>query len=433
MHCVKTIFFIGLGTLVLAQQPTRPSLTNYPEPNLELLPEAPVDPQRYVLKSGDSLLVVVSGNLSYSYLTGLTPSGDLLIQIPTGNPFIVSEAGKLPILSATRLELDIVDKIEADGLTITEAEKRLDERLAKYLNRVKVTLSLFAPRRFKVFVLGEVKMPGGYIASAFLRVSDVINKAQGFTPLGSRSHIELWRNGKLYTTVDLEKFERSGNLEDNPQVSNGDVVFVPLIKNYVTIRGGVVGRTEYALQIGDTMRFSTNENYELRPNETFYDLVLRAGGPVPWADLKNCYIERIKTGSSEHEKIPVDLYKIMVYKDKSCNPVLVDGDIVVVPLLESYVYVHGQVMEPGPKLYQENLKVSEYIGRAGGFTTRADINNIKLIRADGRKLSAKNDPIVERGWTIWVPDRPVFNWQTFLALGATITTLITSWIALTSR
>ncbi len=431
MHKGKIILFTGLATLVFAQQPTRPSLPSYPEQNLELLPEAPVDPEKYLLEAGDSLLVVVSGNLSYSYLTGLTPSGDLLIQIPTGNPFLVSEMGKLPILSATRLELDIVDKVNVDGLSIRAGEGVLGERLAKYLRNVKVTLSLFAPRRFKVFVLGEVLFPGAYIASSFLRVSDVISKAQGLAPMGSRCNIELRRRGKFFTSVDLEKFERSGNLDYNPLVSNGDVVFVPIIKNRVTIRGGVVGRTEYALQIGDTMRVSTNETYELRPGETFFDLVLRAGGPVPWADLKNCYIERLQAGSNRREKIAVDLHAIMVNKDLSNNPILVDGDVAVVPLEAYYVYVHGQVMDPGPKFFLENLKVSEYIGRAGGFTTRADINNIKLMRQDGRKLSAKSNPIVERGWTIWVPDRPVFNWQTFLTLGATITSLITSWIALT--
>jgi protein involved in polysaccharide export with SLBB domain len=434
MKTGKFIFIIGFSAIALAQQPVnRPTPTFYPEPNLEYLPEVPVDPNQYTVKPGDSVLVIISGTMSYSYQTGLTPSGDLLIEVPTGNRFITSEAGTLPILSANRLQLDIIDRIDVHGLTIKEAEKTLGERFARYLRNVNVTLSLLAPRRFKVFVLGEVKVPGDYIASSFFRVANLISKAQGVAPMGSRCNIELRRNGKLFAIVDLEKFERLGNLDDNPPVSDGDVIYVPIIKSYVTIRGGLVGRTEYALQFGDTMRFSTNETYELRPNETFLDIVLRAGGPVPWADLKNSYIERLPPGSKRREKIPVDLYKIMIDKVAAGNPVLENGDIVVVPRLEPYVYVHGAVANPGPYWFDENRKVSEYVGRAGGFTPRADINKVKLIKADGKSSFAYHDPLVDRGESIYVPERPVYNWQIFLSLGATITTLITAWITLTSR
>ena len=424
-------FFILLWGISLAQ--TKPQEKAYPflpEEALERLPETPVTKGKYILGPGDSLLIVIRGNISYSYYAEVEPGGEIPINIPTGNPFLLTEAGRLPVLTTSRFQLDIVDKAKVAGKSIKEGEGALTSSLKKYFHKVEASISLVAPRRFKVFVLGEAKSPGAYVASPFVRVSDVIAKAGGITILGSRCRI-LLKRGKDTLKVNLEAFRRTGDLSHNPFLESGDIVLIPPMKSYVLVRGGVVGRGEYALVRGDSLQNTTEEFYELNPGERFSDLIERAGGPVPWADLHGCYIERILEESPQkRKKIPVDLYKILVDKDYSSDPPLKQGDILVVPLLENLVYVGGDVHDPGAYQYQAGMGIMGYIGLAGGFTYRADIGRTKLIRTTGEVISARKDPPVKRGDTIFVPDRPVYSWSTYISLGTSIAVGIGYWLGL---
>ena len=54
---------------------------------------------------------------------------------------------------------------------------------------------------------------------------------------GLRS-IQIIRNGKT-ETYDLLKFYRMGDINNNPFLKDGDVVYVPAIKNFVSIGGGI--------------------------------------------------------------------------------------------------------------------------------------------------------------------------------------------------
>jgi len=422
--------FSGAQTLI---KPSERPYPFTPEESLEKLPERPIVREKYRLGPGDSLLIVVKGNLSYSYYAEVGPGGEIPLEIPTGNPFLITEAGRLPILTTSRFQLDIADKIEVAGKTIKRAEEISKDAFNKYFHGVDVSISLIAPRRFKVFVLGEVRVPGSYVASPFMRVSDIIGKAGGITPLGSKCRIFLKRE-KDTLLVNMEAFQRTADLSHNPLLESGDLIFVPPMKRYVIVRGGVMGRGEYALVRGDTLRNTTEEFYELRKGERFLDIIERAGGPVPWADLHNSYIERLTEESPpKRVKIPVDLSKLLIDKDLSNNPELEDGDIIVVPLLENTVYVGGDVKDPGPYQYQPGMKLIGYIGLAGGFTYRADIGRTKVIRKTGEVIPARKDPPIKRGDNIFVPDRPIYSWSTYISIAASLALAISHWYDLTHK
>lgn len=433
MNRLSILFIIGLAWAQPLPDPSEKPYPFTPEQTLERLPEAPVLREKYKLGPGDSLLIVLKGNLSYSYYAEVEPGGEIPLQIPTGNPFLITETGRLPILTTSRFQLDIADKIEVTGKTIKEAEEISKEVFHKYFREVEVSISLIAPRRFKVFVLGEIRAPGAYVASPFMRISDVIGKSGGITPLGSRCRILLKREEDTLS-VDLEAFQRTADLSHNPLLESGDLILVPPMREYVIVRGGVMGRGEYALIRGDSLRNTTEEFYELREGERFLDIVERAGGPVPWADLHNSYIERLVRGSPpQREKIPVDLSKILLDRDLSSNPELKDGDILTIPLLENVVYVGGDVEEPGPYQYQAGLKLIGYIGLAGGFTYRADIGRTKVIRKTGEVIPARKDPIIERGDNIFIPDRPIYNWSTYISIAASLALAISYWYDLSPK
>jgi len=280
--------------------------------------EKPVVTEEYVLMPGDYLLVTVSGPISYAYTAFVSPEGKFAIRVPTKS-FPSPYTGEMePIF-------DYVDAVSIWGLTIKEAEKRLEEALKKYYKRPRVKITLVTLRQFVVYITGEVNKPGIAYASPVTRVSELIDSVEGFTPLGSRARVQVIRKD---TTIiaNIERFETTGDLSANPVVQDGDVIYVPPMKRKVVVRGAVFGRGEYKLLTAELtaerQRYSEGI-YELLPGERISDIIRKAGGPTPWADLTSTYILR-KTSVGE-EKINIDLDRALS-GDTLFDLLLEDGD-----------------------------------------------------------------------------------------------------------
>ena len=68
---------------------------------------------------------------------------------------------------------------------------------------------------------------------------------------------------------------------------------------------------------------------------------------------------------------------------------LEDGDTIVVPLKTNVVIVAGEVMMPNSVVYSADLKLADYIDGAGGYTDRADTDNILAVKPNGEVGMAK--------------------------------------------
>jgi len=135
-----------------------------------------VDPDQYVLGPYDRLLISITGTETRSF--------DLLV-LPEGNVF-------LPGIGAVR----------ADGISISEFRERVLEKISNFFNDIELHCYLVSPRIFKVFVSGEVNMPGMVEISAVESVSEAIKKAGDITSKGSSRMVEVRRKGEVIK-VDL--------------------------------------------------------------------------------------------------------------------------------------------------------------------------------------------------------------------------------------
>jgi protein involved in polysaccharide export with SLBB domain len=370
--------------------------------------ESPIISDRYILMPGDRLLVTVRGRVTFSYQSVITYEGKVTINLPVGSMAPTYESG------SQNLNLDVVDAIAVSGLTLRQAQDTLTRIMSRYFQDAEVKLTLTGLRSAIVFVTGEVQYPGAYNASPVERVSQVIARAGGLSPLGSKTRIVLIRGGIPFANVDIERFENEGDLQANPFIESGDVIYVPPVEGLVTVRGAVFGRGEYRIRASalTTEKERMSEGiYELKPGERVFDLIRKAGGITPWADLHNCYVERQVLGSNgQREKIKVDLYRVLFEQDSSQNIELVNADVLVVPPINSFVYVQGEVNKPGSFLYTPGLRVNDYIGQAGGPTENGNLGGVTIIRAD-RRLTGKTNPVVESGDVIVVPRYGIRWWQ----------------------
>ncbi|MEO0093708.1 MAG: hypothetical protein ABIK67_05585, partial [candidate division WOR-3 bacterium] len=140
---------------------------------------------------------------------------------------------------------------------------------------------------------------------------------------------------------------------------------------------------------------------------------------TPWADLSSAYIERLAIGSNQRKKIPIDLNKVILEKDQSADIEMLPGDILVIPPINTLVYVEGEVVEPGSFPFIPNQRASHYIGQAGGPTNVANIKKA-YIQRENRKIPINSDPLVEPGDIVYVPRLTLKWWQDYVQILSSI-------------
>lgn len=146
----------------------------------------------YRIAAGDSIRVIVYGHEDLS--------GDFEID--------VSGSFSLPLIR----------DVAAAGLTKSELEIAIADRLRPdYLKNPQVSVEVIGYR--PIYVLGEVREPGGYPYSANLTVVGAIAMAGGYTYRASRKKIVVIK------ADDPERKKRPFGEHD--EVSPGDVIEVP--------------------------------------------------------------------------------------------------------------------------------------------------------------------------------------------------------------
>lgn len=387
--------------------------------------ETPIITEQYILMPGDNILVIITGATNYSYRTTVTYEGKVTISIPVTS-MTTAEGIYVP-------KYDIVSAVPIYNLSLKSAKDSLKNVFLKYFRNIDVDITLFNMRTFTVFVAGEVKRPGIAFAKPIDRVSTIIDTVGGVAAIGSRSQIELRRKGRFFKLVDLEEFERTGNLKVNPCVQDGDLIYVPRIKKSVIVIGAIFGKKEYGVteptptaetEISASAAKTNEGLYELIEGETVSDIIAKVE-ITPWADLTNVYIKR------NDQSIPVNLAN--VFADENCeeNIEMEDGDVLHIPLVNTVVYVEGHVANPGSFTYQPNMKTSDYIGLAGGPKSGASMSGAYVQRNE-KKIALKDDPIIEQGDKIFVPRQIIIFWQDYLEIGAVVASLLISYLTLTA-
>ena len=372
--------------------------------------ESPIISEKYVLMPGDKLLVTVTGGVTYSYDAWVTYEGKVFITIPN---------------------IGVAEAAQVSGLTLAAAQDTLGATMKRYFRNVKVKLTLTGLRSGIVFLTGEVLYPGMYNASPVERVSQIITRAGGLAPLGSKTRIKLLRNGVVHSIVDIERFESMGDLLANPFVESGDVIQVPAVEGLITVKGAIFGRGEYRLRTSalTTEKERISEGiYELRAGETVSDIISKAGGITPWADISNSYIERlVVNGGGRRQRMPVDLRRILFEGDSTANVAMMNADILVVPPINTLIYVEGEVTKPLSYTYTPNMRVSDYVGQAGGPTNNANMGSTFVVR-NGKRVSARGNPVVEPGDIVYVPRVSLKWWQDYVtilsAIGIPLATIL---------
>ena len=124
--------------------------------------------------------------------------------------------------------------------------------------------------------------------------------------------------------------------------------------------------------------------------------------------------------------VGIELDKALKNPGTSDDPILREGDRIVVPRFTSTVTVNGEVLYPNTVRYKEGRSVGYYIDQAGGFTSSAKKSKTIIIYMNGMVAKASYNNRPKPGCQIVVPSkkpRQGFGLQQWLSLGTTAASL----------
>ena len=320
---------------------------------------------------------------------------------------------------------------------------------------------LFIPSKYDleakgtVEISGEVYSPGIFPYAENTKLEDLIIMAGGLTESASKVRVDIARrlNDPNSTKKQKEISKMFSFAVKDGFVVEGDPGFILEPYDQVFVRRSPGYTPKVNVSITGEVEFEGSYALNER-NERLSDLIARAGGLTGFAYLKGARLERQLTEEeylqakelltmvasnnqisgndsiiipavSRTYTVAIDLEKIMSNPHSSLDPVLQDGDAVIIPQLMTTVQVTGSVRKPNAVVYNPDMKLKDYISEAGGYAERARKSGTFIlypnghIKELGRNASAKE---IVGGAKIIVPQKGRSQWN----LGTTLSTISTS-------
>jgi len=227
-----------------------------------------------------------------------------------------------------------------------------------------------------ITLTGEIKFPGPYAFTKGERLSNVIERAGGYT-------WKAFLPGTVFTRVSVQKLQQeklNKQIEDLQQA----ILSEDLYESAQALSAEAVQTQRQA----------------------------RASRNAMLANLK-------RTKATGRMVIRLDTPKNFKGSDSDIR--LEAGDALSIPAIPSVVTVMGEVYNPTSIVYKPGKSVRHYLELVGGPTVNANTQSIFIIKADGTVVSRKQNrgfllrnfynKNVERGDTILVPkDITRFSW-----------------------
>ena len=305
-------------------------------------------------------------------------------------------------------------------------------------------------------IRGEVYNPNIFPFAANTKLEDLIIMAGGLTESASTVRVDVTRRiidkkgtkkqkeiAKTYTFGVKEGFVVEG--DPGFVLEPYDQVFVRRSPGYsekinVSVAGEVEFEGDYALNVR---------------NERLSDVIEKAGGLTEFAYIDGARLERqmtpeeykqalelmamVKSNNqisgndsivvptvSRTYSVGIDLKEIMANPHSAIDPVLQEGDVIVVPQYMNTVSVSGSVRKPNSVVYDPKMKLKDYINEAGGYAERARKSGTFIlypnghIKELGRNAKAKD---IVGGSKIIVPQTGRSQWNLATSL-STVTTSV---------
>jgi polysaccharide export outer membrane protein len=218
-----------------------------------------------------------------------------------------------------QISLPYLGEIEVRGLTASEVEKRLVERLKeKYLENPQVTVVIVEHQSQKVYLIGAVSSPGPYDLMGRLTLLKLISQAGGLSA-DAGNEIMIMRllpdGSKTSLRISVEDLILKGDASLDLPLQAEDIISIPVDKTVpIYVTGEVRNPGNIAIQKSNI--------------PTLLRAIAQAGGFTERASKGKVIIKRIdESGKETNIRVNVD----DIIKGKRKDIQLQENDVVIVP------------------------------------------------------------------------------------------------------
>lgn len=279
-----------------------------------------------------------------------------------------------------RINFPEIGAISVAGMRFTDLRSDLEKRVAEQMIGVKASITMGALRSIRVFVLGEVTRSGSYTVSSLSTMTNALFVSGGVKPIGSLRNIQLKRNGKIITRLDLYDLLLRGDTSEDRRLQPGDVIFVPPIGQTAGIAGEV----------------RRPAIYELRGENTVRQLIEIAGGLLPTAVPEISQLERIDP-KGNITLLDLDLRlsprergeaaaQSAADEGPGASAKLNDGDVLRIyaglDRMEDVVLLAGHVRRPGGTAWTGRMRIADLIPGPEYLLPQADLDYVVIRREE---------------------------------------------------
>jgi polysaccharide export outer membrane protein len=316
----------------------------------------PVTPD-YVIGPGDELLIRAWGQIDIDYRAVVDRNG--MINIPR------------------------VGSISVAGIAYKDITKFVHTAVSRNFRNFNLLVTMGQLRSVQVFVVGYAKRPGAYTVSSLSTLVNAIFAAGGPSTAGSMRTIQLKRDGKVVTEMDLYDLLLSGDKSKDAKLLPGDVIYIPPIGPLAAVTGSV----------------NNPAIFELKGPTTLGALMGYAGGLATTAQSKQVTVERI----DQRQGRTVDQ---LDYNATTATRAVHDGDLVsvlaILPKFDNAVTLRGNVATPLRYPYHAGMRIRDLIPDKDALITpeyykrqnlaaRTDLNTREQPTGVGRQGGSTGD------------------------------------------
>jgi protein involved in polysaccharide export with SLBB domain len=245
-----------------------------------------------------------------------------------------------------QLNIPRVGTVNVAGIKASQLEATLRSQVSRVYNNFQLSATLGQLRSIQVFVVGQARRPGAYTVSSLSTLISALFESGGPAATGTLRNIQLKRDGKTVSTIDLYKFINEGDKTADARLQPGDVIVIPPAGPRVAVTGAL---DQPAI-------------FELTGTEEPLGKVLAYGGRTQaLTSPHKVLVERIDATKAKAPR-SVDERTLDA---KGLQSTVRDGDVVTLfkisPEFGNAVTLRGNVAAPLRYAYRPGMRVADLI------------------------------------------------------------------------
>lgn len=287
------------------------------------------------LFSADAELPPLAAGVGSDYVLG---SGDELI-IRTWDGIEMEHRGSVD--SVGNFHIPKVGSVFLAGSSMANAETKIRNAFRTLYKQFQLSLDIGQLKAIQIYVVGQVAFPGSYQVSPLATGLSALLAAGGPTELGTYRKVQIKRNNKVISELDLYDLIINGDNSADVQLRAGDVIHVPYAGAKAAIAGGINVPAIYELKTGDSVQ----------------NLVEYASGYAATANPSQIMLEKVQDGK----------YRTVtsVSNEGAKSLLVTNGDLILVPHISmeyaNAVTLRGAVANAMRHPWVANMRVSDIL------------------------------------------------------------------------